>query len=131
MDTYQDGEITVGSLIGGDIVAIERTTTMRGVAKALDDANIGLVVVGSAESVDAVVSERDVVRAVAAGADLDTMLAEDGGTTNLRWATVDSTVGEVIEEMMSGYLRHVLVRDERGVLVGVVSVRDLLAAYPG
>ena len=131
MSMYDDdGEVTVGSLIGGEIVAVPASVSMRAAAKALAESDVGLVVIGSADEVAAVVSERDVVRAVAADNDLDTTLAVDGGTTSLRWATTDSSEAEVIDEMMSGYLRHVLVRDDAGALAGIVSIRDLLAAYP-
>ena len=86
------------------------------------------MVVGTLENVVAVVSERDVARAVADGADLDQITAGDVGTRDLVWVDEDDTIGSVAEEMMEDYVRHVLVRGESG-LVGMMSMRDVIAAY--
>ena len=43
-------------------------------------------------------------------------------------AGTERTGGEAAEEMMKDYVRHGLVRDDTG-LVGVLSMRDVLAAY--
>ena len=45
-----------------------------------------------------------------------------------RLATAEATVAEVAQQMMTSYVRHVLVEDD-GELVGVVSARDLLGTY--
>ncbi len=122
---------TVGMLMGDEIVSAPATTTFREAAKMLHDAEVGLLVIGEPTSVKGVVSERDIVRAVARGVDLDAATVTDSLSTNLKWATPDTSVGNVIEEMMEGYLRHVLVGGDGGELVGIVSMRDLLAAFPG
>jgi CBS domain-containing protein len=75
-----------------------------------------------------VVSERDVVRAIAAGSDPAMTSALEIGWTELSWCEATATVAEVAEEMMERYIRHVLVKND-GRLVGVVSARDLLGAY--
>ena len=56
---------------------------------------------------------------------------------DLRIARLDQTlsaaktVDDVVEEMMEGYIRHVLVAGPDGTLLGMVSMRDLLAAFLG
>ena len=86
------------------------------------------MVVGTADQVEGVVSERDLVRAVALGRDPETTLVSDVASTRLVWCDVTATVAEVGELMMEEYVRHVLVEDA-GQLAGVVSARDLLGAY--
>ncbi len=76
----------------------------------------------------AVVSERDIVRAVAEGRDLDTTTVADIGSRELVWLDVHNSIGDAAEEMMEDYVRHALIRDE-GALVGVLSMRDVLSAY--
>jgi CBS domain-containing protein len=44
------------------------------------------------------------------------------------WWDAEATVPEVAAEMMTAYVRHVLVEAD-GRLVGVVSARDLLGVY--
>jgi len=94
----------------------------------MTDADVGLLVVGRGDDVDGVVSERDIVRAIAAGHDPNTTTAMEVAHTDLAWCDPTATVAEVATEMMERYVRHVLVEDG-GRLVGIVSARDLLGAY--
>ncbi len=136
MNTFSDGQtlpptgIPVSQLVGDQVAAAPATASARAAAEHLNEAGVGLIIVGSAEDVKGVVSERDIVRAVASGVDLDTASATDIGSTDLRWIPLTATVADAIDEMMTGYHRHLLVRDDGGDLAGVLSIRDLLAAYP-
>ena len=96
--------------------------------KQLVDGGFGLLVVGTAEQVDGVVSERDVVRAIAAGRDPATTVVTDVARSRLVWCEPTATVEEVATLMMTEYVRHVLVGSDDQ-LVGIVSARDLLGAY--
>jgi CBS domain-containing protein len=128
LDSFRGPEAPVTTYMADTIVTIDATATMREVASLIADASIGCVVVGTRDDVQAVISERDVVRVVAGGGDLDTTTAGEVGSRNLVWASVDDTIGAVAEEMMEDYVRHVLVRDG-GRLAGIVSMRDVIAAY--
>jgi predicted transcriptional regulator len=110
------------------IVTIAPTATVRAAATAIVDQSIGMLVIGTTKDVVAVVSERDVVRAVAEGLDLDSVTVADIGSRELVWVDADDNIGDAAEEMMEDYVRHLLVRDEGG-LVGVLSMRDVLSAY--
>jgi CBS domain-containing protein len=76
-----------------------------------------------------VISERDLVDAIAMGLDIDETAIEIVESDSLKWATATSTVDDVAEEMLETYVRHILVCNEDGTLAGVVSMRDLLTAY--
>ncbi|MDX2381180.1 MAG: CBS domain-containing protein [Acidimicrobiia bacterium] len=117
----------ITAYMSDEIVLIDPSTTLRQAAVALDEAGVGCLVVGSADAVEGVLSERDLLRAIAEGLDLDTNSVAALESTELKWATLDSTIGEVADEMMQNYVRHVLVGDERR-LVGMLSMRDALAA---
>ncbi len=97
-------------------------------AGALIEADVGALAVGDVDDVLGVVSERDVVRALAERRDLSATTAGDIAHTHLVCCDADSTVAEVAEEMMEHYVRHVLV-EEDGRMIGMVSARDLLGAY--
>jgi CBS domain-containing protein len=117
------------TLFTGDVVAMVRPdVTLQQAAEALVADDVGLLVVGTADQVEGVVSERDLVRAVALGHDPRTTLVRDVATRRLVWCDSTATVAEVGELMMEQYVRHVLVEDAEK-LVGVVSARDLLGAY--
>ena len=126
--SFTGGDALITAFMAEEVTIAESTTTLRDAAVALETAGVGILVVGTRDIVEGVVSERDLLRAVARDIDLDATTVAEVESTNLMWATPDSTVGEVVEEMMEGYIRHVLVGDESG-LVGTVSMRDVLAAY--
>lgn len=125
----RDGQHSVGNLVSDSILYVDSTASIRDVAVQLRTADVSLAVVGDVQDVVGVISERDIVRAVALDIDLDTTIAETIETDDVKWATVDSTVDDVAEEMLENYLRHILVRGNDGSLVGVVSMRDLLTVY--
>lgn len=123
------GNQAVELFMGETVPMVEPSMPLREAAVRLRDAEVGLLVVGTADAVHGVVSERDIVRCVALGVDLDTTAVEAVESKDLKWAARTASVADVVEEMMEHYLRHVLVAGDQGELVGVASMRDLLAAY--
>ena len=103
--------------------------TLREVAAAMVERCVGALLVGErAGDAAGIVSERDLVRALAEDRDPATVRARDIASTKLLWCDADATIAEVAAEMMDAYVRHVLVEDG-GHLVGIVSARDVLGAY--
>ncbi|HEX4982121.1 MAG TPA: CBS domain-containing protein [Ilumatobacteraceae bacterium] len=126
-DMGDPGALRIDVLIGDTVVCVVPTATLREVANVLIDDGISAVVVGSQERPVGIVSEHDIVRAVADGADSSTTAA-DIAHTQLFWSEASSSVAEVATQMMDQYVRHILVEDE-GRLAGIVSARDLLGVY--
>jgi CBS domain-containing protein len=123
------GRQSVDGFSAEDVTYVAPEMSLRDVASRLRSADVSLAVVGDATHVRGVVSERDIVAAVALGLDPDTTSVQVIETEDLKWATTTSTVDDVAEEMLENYLRHVLIADDDGTLIGVVSMRDLLTAY--
>ena len=123
------GRQPVAGFVSDAITSVEAHSSLRRVAEVLRTSDVSLAIVTDGETLCGVVSERDIVNAVALGSDLDTTQVEAIETENLKWATATSTVDDVAEEMLENYLRHVLVGSDDGDLIGVVSMRDLLTAY--
>ena len=117
------------SVLAGDLVArVPPDADLWEIAGALDEADVGALAVGAGDDVDGIVSERDVVKALARRRDPSTTTARRSPTPAWSGATLTRPVAEVAEEMMEHYVRHVLVEDA-GRVVGIVSARDLLGAY--
>ena len=110
------------------IVRIAPSATMLDAVDALSGGDVGVVAVMERGKVLGVVSERDVVGAIAHRLPLDTTLAIDLASKDLAWCDADATVTEVANEMSERFIRHVLVERD-GKLVGIVSARDLLGFY--
>ena len=121
-------ELPVSAFVGDTITRISPHATLFDVVDALAAGEIGALVVGDGDAVDAIVTERDVVRALAARREPATTLAVDIGHTALIWCDSTASVHEVAMKMMEQYVRHILLEDA-GKLVGVVSARDLLGVY--
>ena len=117
------------SVFAADVVArVDGDANLWTIAEALVEADVGALAVGDGSDIRAIVSERDVVRALAVRRDPATTTADDIAHTRLVWCEATSTVAEVAEEMMERYVRHVLV-EEDGKVIGIVSARDLLGVY--
>jgi len=128
VDVVAAGRTPVSELVEDEVVTVPPDLGLIETAETLVDADIGAVLVKAEGTVVGVLSERDVVRAVAQGRDLAATSAREMASTALIWCDVGATVAEVAAEMMERYVRHVLVESD-GALVGVVSARDLLGVY--
>lgn len=127
-ETFSVGtDLEISALASDQIVHALPTVSIRDAATIMDAEGIGLLVLKSEDGIAGVVSERDILKAVAAGADLEGSAVSAVTGDTVQRASPSSTVHEVATEMMENYIRHVLIADSDGELVGVVSVRDLLA----
>jgi CBS domain-containing protein len=122
------GSTPISVVTGDPVVRVAADATVAEVAKTLVASEVGAVVVGDEELPAALVSERDVVRVVAAGNDPAAVRAVDVASTQLVWCDAEATIDAVALRMMERYIRHVLVERD-GALVGIVSARDLLGVY--
>ncbi len=98
--------------------------------KLMAENNVGLVViVDSQESrrVLGVLSERDVIRALARGVDLSRARVEEVGTMgNIAKVSAYDYVNKVAQLMNERNIRHIVVVDDNDRVVGVISMRDIL-----
>lgn len=115
----------VSSIMSTLAITVEPQASLREVAGVLRDANIGAVVVLAPGHPMAVISERDIVRALADGADPDAIWAADVGTEEPRYVTPSHPVPRLAEEMLAAGVRHMPVVDDNEV-VGMVGARDAL-----
>jgi len=106
-------------------ISIDEKLTLRSLAAVLAELDIGVAVVARPDGSAGVVSERDVVRALADGADPEEVWAGDVMIDDLVLAEPEETIVDVAERMVAEGVRHVTIVD-RGTIVAVVSVRDVL-----
>jgi CBS domain-containing protein len=118
---------TILSLKGSHVTTIDPTETLEAAVAILAKHRIGaLVVLGADQRVIGILSERDIVRALAelgAGA-LTTPLAQVM-TRKVVTCGEAETVGAIMERMTTGKFRHVPVL-EQDRLVGIVSIGDVV-----
>ena len=75
-----------------------------------------------------ILTERDVLQAVAAGQDLDRELASDHLTPDAVVGTPDWDLDKAAAAMVAGGFRHLVICDADDV-VGVLSVRDIVRVW--
>lgn len=122
--------MTVGAVLKNKdnvVVSVDPSATVHDIAEIILARRIGAVLVLNDDgSVAGIVSERDVVKALAIyRAQVMDMRADTLMTRAVTTATPNTTVDEAMEIMDSGYFRHLPVLDN-GKLVGIVSIRDLV-----
>lgn len=124
------GSTSISTLIGAPVAGVAPDANLHEVADAMVAAGVGALIVndGARDRAAGIVTERDIVQALAARLDPATTRSSDIANTTLVWCDAEATVTEVAERMMECYIRHVLV-ERRGRLIGIVSARDLLGDY--
>ena len=112
---------------GGDVISIDPTATLDTAVKTLAEHKIGaLLVLGPDRRVIGILSERDIVRALAErGAGV---LSEPLAQVMMRKVVTCSesdSVGVLLERMTTGKFRHLpVIEDDR--VIGVVSIGDVV-----
>ncbi|MFY9331260.1 MAG: CBS domain-containing protein [Candidatus Nanopelagicales bacterium] len=119
---------------GHSVVTVSPEDNVAHLLATLSEHSIGAVVVSTdGKAVEGIVSERDIVRAMAADPDA----GRTGGvrprrvssimSTDVSVITPQATVDDVMALMTSQRVRHVPVVDDE-VLVGIVSIGDIVKA---
>jgi CBS domain-containing protein len=111
---------------GDTVFTVAPTETISAVAALLHSRRVGALVVLDAERVVGIVSERDVVRAMAEGGAASLGEAVSGFMTrDVLFAQPGETVDSLLSRMTDRRIRHLPVcQKER--LVGIVSIGDLV-----
>ncbi len=114
---------------GYQVSTVPPTQVIADVVQVLADRRIGAVLVMDLdEQLLGIVSERDIVRSLAAnGARTLEMTAGQLMTRAVQVAHPDTTVAEAMQIMTSGRFRHLPVV-ERNTLIGLVSIGDVVKA---
>jgi CBS domain-containing protein len=114
---------------GYDVASVRPGMTVAEVSRLLTGRRIGAVVVqDDAERLLGILSERDIVQALAAhDAAALRMTAGQLMTRDLHTATPETTTERAMEVMTAGRFRHLPVI-EHGALIGIVSIGDIVKA---
>jgi CBS domain-containing protein len=118
---------------GVEVVTITPDQTVNAAINTLQTHNIGaIVVVGGAEGdIAGIISERDVVRALAAeGPGVLTRPVRDLMSTEVTTCGPRATVNELMELMTERRIRHIPVVGDDG-LAGIVSIGDVVKTRIG
>jgi CBS domain-containing protein len=117
----------IGPVVSRALLFVLANDSIAAAARKMTDRKVGSAVVMTDQG-PGIITERDILRAVASGADLETAPVEDYMTHNAITAFEDWDLHEAAEQMTSGGFRHLIVLSLGGQVEGVLSIRDLLRA---
>jgi CBS domain-containing protein len=115
----------IGPLISRRVVAVGPEHSLAEAARRMSSAKTGSAVVSIEDGRPGIITERDLMRAVADGADLEGTRVEDYMTSEAMTASPSWTVREAGRAMLDGGFRHLIVLQDNGSVGGVLSIRDL------
>ena len=109
------------------LVTVGPDSTLRRAAKVMNDRGVGCAVVVENERVAGIVTERDVLRAIAEDGNMDELTVNAVMTRDVISGSPGWELLKAVETMNEGGFRHLLVM-EMDDPVGIVSLRDLMSA---
>ncbi|GGQ20467.1 CBS domain-containing protein [Actinomadura coerulea] len=96
------------------------------VARRMIERKVGALAVLDGDRVAGIITERDLAGALASSPDPAAEEAAGYASARVETAALDEDAGDVARRMLEAGIRHLPV-DDHGRLVGMVSMRDLLA----
>ena len=120
----------LGALVGGSATVIGSEATLADAAEALVEASVGGLGVIVDRELVGIITERDLVRAIAQGADPETDTVADWMADAPDTFSPDVEVEAAARWLLEVGYRHMPVM-ENGELLGIVSIRDILWAIVG
>lgn len=113
---------------GPFVATINSTSNIAHLVDLLKRHNIGAVVVSDdGRHIEGIISERDIVRALASHTgEISSLQVADLMTRDVFTCTQDDTVDGLMQTMTTNKFRHAPVVDSDGTLMAVVSIGDLV-----
>ena len=115
----------LGALVGGSATVIGPEASVADAAEILIEGGVGSLGVVSDRQLIGIITERDVVRAVADGADPEDEVVSDWMSDAPDTFSPDVDCEEAAAWLLEVGYRHMPVMDD-GELLGIVSIRDIL-----
>ncbi len=109
------------------LLTVDPNSTLRRAAKVMTDRGVGAAVVVDKEKVAGIVTERDILHAIANEQNLDETNVSDVMTRDVVSGAPGWDIVRAARTMAEGGFRHLLVM-EMDDPVGIVSLRDLIDA---
>lgn len=102
--------------------------TLRAAATRMWRQQTGSLLISDRGRLAGIITERDLLRAVALGADLETSTVDEAMSTEVFTVPPDMPLHEAAREMAARWIRHLPVVGD-GELLGVISMRDITGIF--
>ena len=109
-------------------VTESRHDSLRSAAERMWRQQTGSLIITDGGQLTGIITERDLLRAVALGADPDKTSVDDAMTAEVYTVPPDMQLQDAAREMATRWIRHLPIVDD-GELLGVVSMRDVTGVF--
>jgi CBS domain-containing protein len=112
-----------------EVLTLTPGRSLRDAARFLTDHNVGAAVIMDPEQPGpGIITERDLVRSLGSGENVDTETVGDHLTSHAAFAEPDWSLEEAADAMARGGFRHLVVIDGSDIK-GIISMRDIMAVW--
>lgn len=122
--------MNVQSIIGSkgtDVATVLSGASLREAVRLLGEWRVGCLVVSTNRTtIDGVISERDIVRALSIGAGALDQTVGSVMSTDVVTCSLDDGIDQLMALMTNRRIRHLPVLDSAGALCGIVSIGDVV-----
>jgi CBS domain-containing protein len=109
------------------LVSVSPETRIGDAARRMVEADVGAaIVLATGDDLVGVITERDLLRCVSEGVDPNVPVA-DRMTRHVLTASPATKLAEAMALMVDGHFRHLPVVNDEGHVIGLASMRDLMA----
>jgi CBS domain-containing protein len=119
---------TIAAVMRPEFIEVAPEDTLGEVADRMNALNVGAVVVKDFGRLIGILTERDLLKAMAARVHTSEARVRQWMTENPITASADTDVEKAARVMLENGFRHLPVLDEHGQVVGVVSLRRVVGA---
>ncbi|MGH2700994.1 MAG: CBS domain-containing protein [Actinomycetota bacterium] len=120
--------MNIGSLATTQVLIVGPRHTLAQAARMMFERRSGSALVTDDMEGPGIITERDLLRAVAEGVDLASTPVENYMTANAITASASWDAEKAARLMLERGFRHLVVIDDRGRIEGILSIRDLIKA---
>lgn len=120
--------VDIGPLINVAVVLVGPRHSVAEAARRMHAGNVGSAVVETEDGHPGIITERDLLKAMADGVDPEVAKVEDYMTANAITASPSWSAVDAAGRMLDGGFRHLVVLGENGRVTGILSIRDLVSS---
>ncbi len=117
----------VSEIMQRDVVKTPPTSTLEEAAKSMQERNVGSIVVVEADKAVGVLTERDFLKQAALGSDPKQVKVRSAMSSPAISCELSTKIDDAYSIMRKHRIRHLVIEDNKGKPVGVLSIRDLIA----
>ena len=123
---------TIIAAKGTDVITITPEASVADLVALLAQHRIGALVVSpDGRTISGIVSERDVVHAIASGPEALQSTVGSIMTSTVFCAPADANIDDLMQLMTDKRIRHVPIKDADGLLMAIVSIGDVVKSRLG